>query len=94
MKELRSWLSIKNVAVALLFSSIILFSGFSVLHVINSKYERVLAYIEIVEIEGTVYVRTSYDTRIFPDECLPKQVVAYNYQKTCVDTVDTKTKKL
>lgn len=76
--------------VSLMFSTVFLFSN----GMKPKTPERILAYIEIVQIGEDIWARTSYDTRVFSTECEAKQVVAANFLKTCVDTVDPKLKKL
>lgn len=76
--------------VALMFSTVFLFSN----GMKPKTPERILAYIEIVQIGEDIWARTSYDTRVFDNECAAKQVVAANFLKTCVDTTEIKTKKL
>lgn len=82
-----------NFLLALLFSFLLLIGGKTVE---NKTEERVLAYIEIVQIGEGIYVRTTYDSRVFDDECSPKQVVAKDFVKSCTDTtyMTKKTKKL
>lgn len=79
-----------NTLLALLFSFMLLIGGGKTVE--NNPEERVLAYIEIVQIGDDIWARTSYDTRVFDSECAAKHVVAVNFLKTCVDSVDTKTK--
>ena len=77
-----------NILFALLLSLLLFFGG-------KPAEERVLAYIEIVQTSDGIYIRTTYDSRVFINECMPKHVVAKEFLKTCVeDTTDTKTKKL
>lgn len=79
-----------NILLSLLFTFFLFFGE----KTDNKTDERVLAYIEVVQIGDDVYVRTTYDKTVFTDQCLAKRVVAYNYYKSCIDTPDIKTKKL
>ncbi len=77
-----------NIILSILFAFTLLFGGKPL------KEERILAYIEIVQIDGGIYVRTTYDSRVFDNECSPKHVVAREFMKNCVLPDSTKTKKL
>jgi len=83
----------KKLILPLLFL-IVLFSGFSVID--NIKEKRVVAIMQLVLIDGKLFIESKQDETVFNNYCEVYEVIAATYLSNCVDTVsvDPKIKKL